>query len=431
MPESRRYDYIAYRIPAFAGMTNKIRASLGSTMPVNDIAAEKYMKELPAPAPEALELSERLADLIRRDIDSAGGALPFSAYMERCLYAPGLGYYSAGSRKFGSAGDFVTAPELSPLFGRCLAQTCNTVLEQLHGGDILEFGAGSGTLAVDVLGELERLGRLPDRYLILERSAELRARQQQRIADQLPQLRERVSWLDTLPEPGFSGVLLANEVLDAMPAERFHWTGTTIEQCFVTCSDAGFDWDLQPAQDDALVAAVQGVQQACALAAGYVSEVNLSIASWLESVAALIDRGLLLVCDYGYPRHEYYHPQRNTGTLMCHYRHRAHADPLLWPGLQDITTHVDFTTVAEAAAGAGLEVTGFTSQAGFLLDCGLDGLLQASGPVGSPAYIKAAQQVKQLTLPGEMGERFAFIGLARAVDGPLPGFRLQDMRHRL
>ncbi len=389
------------------------------------------MNDLPTPAPQALELSEQLADLIRRDIDSAGGALPFSAYMERCLYAPGLGYYSAGSRKFGAAGDFVTAPELSPLFGRCLAQTCSSVLEQVQGGDILEFGAGSGALAVDVLGELERLGRLPGRYLILERSAELRARQQQRIADQLPHLSERVSWLDTLPEPGFGGVLLANEVLDAMPAERFHWTGTTIEQFFVTCSDAGFDWDLQPAQDDALVAAVQGVQQACELAAGYCSEVNLSIAPWLESVGGLIDRGLLLVCDYGYPRHEYYHPQRNTGTLMCHYRHRAHDNPLLWPGLQDITTHVDFTAVAEAATSAGLEVTGFTSQAGFLLDCGLDGLLQASGPVGSPAYIKAAQQVKLLTLPGEMGERFAFIGLARAVDGPLPGFRLQDMRHRL
>jgi SAM-dependent MidA family methyltransferase len=389
------------------------------------------MNDLPAPSPQALALSERLADLVRKEIAAAGGALPFSVYMERCLYAPGLGYYSAGSRKFGSAGDFVTAPELSPLFGRCLAQTCAQVLEQLEGGDVLEFGAGSGALAVDVLGELERLGRLPGRYLILERSAELRERQQQRVAEQLPQLRNRVSWLDALPVPGFAGVLLANEVLDAMPAERFHWTGTTIEQFYVTCSDTGFGWQLQAANDEVLIAAVQGLQQACGLAAGYMSEVNLSIAPWLESVAGVIGRGLLLLCDYGYPRHEYYHPQRNRGTLMCHYRHRAHDDPFLWPGLQDITTHVDFTAVAEAGLAAGLDVTGYTTQAGFLLDCGLDGLLQASGPVGSQAYIKAAQQVKQLTLPGEMGERFAFIGLARDVDGPLPGFRMQDMRYRL
>lgn len=389
------------------------------------------MNDLPEPSPEALALSAQLADLLRQEIAAAGGALPFSAYMERCLYAPGLGYYSAGSRKFGSAGDFVTAPELSPLFGRCLAQTCNTVLEQVHGGDILEFGAGSGALAVDVLGELERLGRLPGRYLILERSAGLRARQQQRVADQLPHLHERVSWLDGLPEPGFNGVLLANEVLDAMPAERFRWTGTGIEQFYVICRGKGFDWCLQAAQDDALVAAVQAVQQACELAAGYVSEINLSIAPWLESVAGLIDRGLLLLSDYGYPRREYYHPQRNRGTLMCHYRHRAHEDPFLWPGLQDITTHVDFTAVAEAGVAAGLDVTGYTTQAGFLLDCGLDTLLQASGPVDSSSYIKAAQQVKQLTLPGEMGERFAFIGLARAVDGPLPGFRMQDRRQRL
>lgn len=400
-------------------------------MPGPGVAPETCMNELPAPSPPALALSERLTDLLQKDIAAAGGALPFSAWMERCLYAPGLGYYSAGSRKFGSAGDFVTAPELSPLFGRCLAQTCARVLEQLEAGDVLEFGAGSGALAMDVLRELERLGRLPGRYLILERSAELRARQQQRLAEQLPHLYGRVSWLDALPEPGFSGVLLANEVLDAMPAERFHWTGATIEQFCVTSSAAGFDWHRQAAQDGALVAAVQGVQQACELAAGYVSEVNLSIAPWLESVAGIIDRGLLLLCDYGYPRHEYYHPQRNRGTLMCHYRHRAHDDPFLWPGLQDITTHVDFTAVAEAGVAAGLEVTGFTSQAGFLLDCGLDTLLQASGPLGSLSYIKAAQQVKQLTLPGEMGERFAFIGLAKAIDGPLPGFRMQDMRHRL
>jgi SAM-dependent MidA family methyltransferase len=389
------------------------------------------MDDFPAPPEPAIALSERLTDLIRREIAAAGGALPFSVYMERCLYAPGLGYYSAGSRKFGPAGDFVTAPELSPLFGRCLAQTCARVLEQLQGGDILEFGAGSGALAVDLLGELERLRRLPGSYLILERSAELRERQQRRVAEQLPHLRPSVTWLETLPEPGFAGVLLANEVIDAMPAERFRWSGTGVEQYCVAVSDTGFDWRVQAAHDEALIAAVQGLVQDCGLAEGYISEVNLSMTPWLESVAGVIDRGLLLLCDYGYPRHEYYHPQRNRGTLMCHYRHRAHDNPFLWPGLQDITTHVDFTAVANAGAGAGLDVTGYATQAGFLLDCGLDNLLKATGPADSADYIRAAQQAKQLTLPGEMGERFAFIGLARDIDGPLPGFRMQDMRHRL
>ncbi|UCC56434.1 MAG: SAM-dependent methyltransferase [Gammaproteobacteria bacterium] len=389
------------------------------------------MNDFPAPPAHALALSERLTDLIRKEIAAAGGTLPFSVYMERCLYTPGLGYYSAGSRKFGSAGDFITAPELSPLFGRCLAQTCSHVLEQLQGGDILEFGAGSGVLAVDVLGELERLGRLPGRYLILERSAELRERQQQRVTEQLPHLRERINWLEALPEPGFAGVLLANEVVDAMPAERFRWTGAGVEQFCVSCSDTGFDWQLQAAHDAGLIAAVQELAREYRLADGYSSEFNLSIIPWMESVADVIGRGLLLLCDYGYPRREYYHPQRNGGTLMCHYRHRAHDNPFLWPGLQDITTHVDFTAVANAGVAAGLDVAGYATQAGFLLDCGLDTLLLATGPVDSVDYVRAAQQAKQLTLPGEMGERFAFIGLAKGVDGPLPGFRMQDIRHRL
>ncbi len=391
----------------------------------------KHMNELPEPPAEALALSERLADLIREEIAAAGGSIPFSRYMELCLYSPGLGYYSAGSQKFGAAGDFVTAPELSPLFGRCLAQSCASVLTELGGADILEFGAGSGRLAADILGELETVGQVPGKYYILERSAELRARQQETLRTRVPQLFERITWLDTLPQASIRGVLLANEVLDAMPVERFRWNGTAIELFHVQSEDDAFGWTPVEMHSGAVVEAVQRLVTDNELAAGYVSEINMTLAPWLASIAARLEQGILLLADYGYPRHEYYHPQRSTGTLMCHYRHRAHGNPFLWPGLQDITAHVDFTAVAEAGSAAGLEVTGYTSQAHFLLDCGIDRLLSATGPTDSLDYLKQAQQAKQLMLPGEMGERFKFIGLARGTEAPAPGFRLQDFSHRL
>jgi SAM-dependent MidA family methyltransferase len=387
--------------------------------------------ELPAPSAEQAACSEQLAGLVREAIDAAGGAIPFSQFMELCLYTPGLGYYSGGQRKFGTGGDFVTAPEISPLFGRCLARPCEDVLETLGGGDILEFGAGSGQLAADLLGELQDKDCLPERYLILERSAELRQRQQQTLHRQLPQLGERVSWIDTLPEPGFRGVVLANEVLDAMAVERFRWQGTAAERFCVGSGTGGFEWRLQPAADTRLAAAIAQVASGCDLAEGYVSEINLTLQPWLQGVADCVDRALLLLIDYGYPRSEYYHPQRSHGTLMCHYRHRAHPDPLLFPGLQDITAHVDFTAVAEAGVAAGLDVCGYTSQSWFLLDCGLDSLLQAAGPADTAAYLQQAQQAKTLILPGEMGERFKCIGLTRGIDMPVPGFRMQDQRGRL
>jgi SAM-dependent MidA family methyltransferase len=390
-----------------------------------------HMNDLPEPSAEALVLSERLAAVIRAEIAAGGGSIPFSRYMELCLYSPGLGYYSAGSQKFGAAGDFVTAPELSPLFGRSLAQSCASVLGELGGADILEFGAGSGRLAADILGELESAGQLPGRYCILERSAELRARQQAILRTQVPQLYERLVWLDALPQANFRGVVLANEVLDAMPVERFRWTGSAVELFHVRRRDQRFDWHPGETPGDAVAAAVQQLVAATGLAAGYVSEINMTLAPWLASIAALLDRGMVLLADYGYPRREYYHPQRSAGTLMCHYRHRAHDNPFLWPGLQDITAHVDFTAVAKAGSAAGLEVAGYTTQAHFLLDCGIDRLLSATGPTDSVDYLKHAQQAKQLMLPGEMGERFKFIGLTKGLDEPVPGFRLQDFRHRL
>jgi len=387
------------------------------------------MSELPAPSAHELELSAKLARVIREEIAAAGGGLPFSRFMELCLYAPGMGYYSAGRHKFGAGGDFVTAPEISPLFGRSLARACAPLLTSMDGSEILEFGAGSGRLAIDLLGELERLGCLPERYLILERSADLRLRQQQAIGKQLPQLLDRVAWIDSLPASGFRGVMLANEVLDAMSVERFRWDGERAALFYVRSEADAFAWQLDSSTEtpDRLTGCLDGLD----LAAGYESEINTSLQPWLQSVSESLQQGLVLLIDYGYPQHEYFHVQRSSGTLMCHYRHHAHADPLLWPGLQDITAHVDFTAVAEAAVAAGLAVAGYTTQAWFLLDCGLEELLQQAGPTDSTAYLKAAQQAKTLLLPGEMGERFKCIALTRDVDMPLPGFRLQDQRARL
>ena len=351
--------------------------------------------------------------------------------MELCLYSPGLGYYSAGAQKFGAAGDFVTAPEISTLFGRCLARTCSGVLEQLGNGEILEFGAGTGSLAATLLPELGRLGKLPERYLILERSGELRARQRETLRDLAPELFNRIDWLDCLPEQRICGVMLANEVLDAMPVERFRWNGDRVECCQVECRDKGFGWCLREARDVELVAAVRRLAAESGLVPGYVSEINLQIAPWLQSIAAQLERGLLLLIDYGYPRREYYHPQHHEGTLMCHYRHRAHDDPFVWPGLQDITAHVDFTAVAEAGAAAGLDVLGYTTQSWFLLDCGLEELLGAEGPIDSTAHLRRVQEAKTLILPGEMGERFKCIGMGRGLAEPVAGFRGADFRSRL
>lgn len=389
------------------------------------------MNDLPVPSALELELSDELASLVHREIAAAGGSIPFARFMELCLYAPGLGYYSAGQRKFGAGGDFVTAPEISPLFGRCLARSCGAVLQSLGGGDILEFGAGSGQLAIDLLGELESMGCLPEHYLVLERSAELKARQQQAIASHLPQLLDRVSWIDALPATGFRGVMLANEVLDAMAVERFQWDGDQAALFHVCSEGEGFAWQLQTGAGNDVTAVIENCVSGDNMDAGYISEFNPFLQPWLQTVADCLEQGLILLIDYGYPQYEFFHPQRSSGTLMCHYRQHAHPDPLLWPGLQDITAHVNFTAVAEAAVAAGLDVAGYTAQAYFLLDCGLEDFLLQSGPTDTTDYIKAAQQAKTLILPGEMGERFKCIGLTRALDIPVPGFRLQDQRERL
>lgn len=384
--------------------------------------------DLPTPPAEALEHSQQLQALIIDEIASNGGHIGFDRFMELALYAPGLGYYSAGSYKFGEAGDFITAPELSSLFSRCLANQCAEVLGKI-GGDILEFGAGSGVMAADILAELERLDCLPEHYFILELSADLRQRQQQTINDKVPQLAGRVSWLDALPQPGFCGVVLANEVLDAMPIHRFRIHEGEPHELHVVWD--GKEFLLQDGPPDAeLYGRLKQLQDEFALAEGYASEINLRAEEWVHSLGSFLQQGVALLIDYGFPRHEFYHSQRGDGTLMCHYRHRAHGDALLWVGLQDITTHVDFTSVGEAALEAGLAVRGYTNQAAFLIANGLTELLaQVEGDMKQQLTLSA--QVKRLTMPGEMGELFKVMALSRGWDGGLRGFSLRDDRVNL
>ncbi|MBV6422892.1 MAG: hypothetical protein NAOJABEB_00679 [Steroidobacteraceae bacterium] len=365
-----------------------------------------------------------MLDLVRARIAAAGGALPFADFMALALYAPGLGYYSAGARKFGAGGDFTTAPELSPLFGRCLARQCREVLA-VTGGAILEFGAGTGALAATVLAALADMRALPERYLILEVSADLRSRQQMRIAQLPTALAGRVEWLDRLPDEPLAGVVLANEVLDALPCERFVVRGGEAYRLGVAVDARGALEAVELATTLALPAGIDGA----ALPEGYQGELRPSIAPWIGSAAAALGHGLLLACDYGDARAPLYHADRIDGTLLCHFRHRAHGNPFIHVGLQDITAWVDFTAVAEAASAAGLEVAGFATQAALLLALGIERDV-AAVPDERTRYARATE-ARLLLLPTAMGESFKAIALTRGLDAALSGFSLQDLRHRL
>lgn len=389
--------------------------------------------DLPPPTPEALAVSEALRRRISDVIAAAGGAIPFRRYMTMALYEPGLGYYSAGAAKLGAAGDFVTAPEISALFGACLARQVAQILGSLGGGGVLEFGAGSGRLARDILLELERLGAPPAAYLILEVSADLRERQRRLLAGLPAALAGRVRWLDALPDD-FTGVVIANEVLDAMPVALLRKEGTHAwSELQVGVAASGFCWKaMSLAADSAPAAYLQAVEhEHGALPAGYTTEVCTELGPWFEALAAAVARGAALIVDYGYARSEYYHPDRATGTLLCHYRQRAHADPLVYPGLQDITASVDFTAAAEAAQDAGFAVAGYATQAQFLLSLGLLDLVGERAAADRRREIELAQQVRRLTLPAEMGERFKVLALLRGLEADLEGFRAGDLLHRL
>lgn len=384
---------------------------------------------LPPPGADALEHSTLLAARIARLIRDEGGWIGFDRFMALALFEPGLGYYSGGSRKFGAEGDFVTAPEISPLFGQALARQLVQVM-QASAAEVIEVGAGTGRLACDLLLALEKLGKLPTRYGILELSGELRVRQRESLMANAPHLLDRVVWLDDLPE-AFSGVVLANEVLDVMPVQLLVWNDKGIfERGVALDADDAFIWEDRPA-DDALRAVAARLPVLPPEEGEYCTEVCLAARAWVAEWARRLVKGAVILIDYGYPETEYYLPSRNTGTLQCYYRHRAHPEVLLWPGLNDITSFVDFTAMAEAGHAAGLRVAGYTSQASFLNNCGLLELLGEAGPVDSAAYLRAARAALRLVAPHEMGELFKVLAFTRGIDEPLLGMLRGDRTHAL
>ena len=381
----------------------------------------------PAPDAAGREHSARVAAAIARAIDNAGGFLPFDRYLQMALYAPGLGYYVAGARKFGAGGDFVTAPELTPLFGAALATQIAPILAATSGREVVELGAGSGMLAADLLMALATRGTPAAHYRIVEVSAELKERQRATIAARAPAELARVEWSEGLPDK-IDGAVLMNEVLDAIPAHLIARRGGRWQERGVKRHGERFIAADRPLEDARLVA----IATARFPAQGdYASEINPAAEALVELIARRLISGAMLIVDYGFPRAEYYHPQRHEGTLMGHYRHHAHADPFLWPGLSDLTTHVDFTAMADAGARAGLTVAGFASQASFLLSCGLLDRLQAVGVPDSTAYLREASAVQLLTSPAEMGELVKVLALARSDAVEWPGFAQGDRSHRL
>lgn len=393
--------------------------------------------DLPLPDAEESAHSARLAALLKDEI-ARNGPMPFSRFMERCLYAPGLGYYSAGRTKFGAAGDFVTAPELGDLFAQTFAHAFAPVFGTLGGGaDFVELGGGSGAFAEAALRALAAAGHAPARYRILEPSADLRERQRERLRASLPHaLAARVEWLDRPPADAWQGVLFANEVIDALPATRFSVAnGEVFEEHVVDAGADGFAWRARPA-DMLVAAAVRHLERELGtrFADGYRSELLPQMPYWMQAVLGTLERGLAVFVDYGYARGEYYRADRRDGTLACHYRHRVHADALRWPGLQDLTASVDFSALAEAGAGAGLELGGYVAQGAFLLHAGLPTwFAEAHAEADEAARYALAQQVKRLTLPGQMGDGFKVMWFTRAIEaGPaITATLAADERHRL
>ncbi|MGF6957627.1 class I SAM-dependent methyltransferase [Paraburkholderia youngii] len=390
---------------------------------------------LPAPGPSALAQSDALVAEIRAQLEAAGGWLPFDRYMERALYAPGLGYYSGGARKFGlradDGSDFVTAPELSPLFAATLARPVAEALEASGTREVMEFGAGTGKLAAGLLNALDTLGAEFDNYSIVDLSGELRERQRETIAAAAPALLAKVRWLDALPER-FEGVVIGNEVLDAMPVRLFAQNGGVWHERGVVWRDGAFAFDDRPvaaAADRALLTEIDTDRENAG--DGYVTETHEAARAFTRTICTMLARGAILLIDYGFPRHEYYHDQRAQGTLMCHYRHRAHGDPFLYPGLQDITAHVEFTGIAEAGVDTGADLLGFTSQARFLLNAGVTEVLGEIDPADTRRFLPAANAVQKLLSEAEMGELFKVIAFSRGLDDTLRAFSSGDRSHTL
>jgi len=386
---------------------------------------------LPEPDAESVAHSGRVAAHIIDVIGQSGGSISFAEYMQYALYAPGLGYYSAGSKKLGADGDFVTAPEISPLFGRVLARQTAFVFEQLGSGSLLEPGAGSGALAVSVLSKLDELGALPDRYMILEVSADLMERQETRIRSECPQHFDRVEWISKLPGD-FTGVVIANEVADAIPVERFRIHDNEVMQARVATDGVNFTWQYVAAPEQ-LRHAVRNIEADIGrtFTNGYESEVSLGLKNWVADLSNSVGEGAVLLIDYGLTRREYYAPERGQGWLRCHFRHHAHDDPLVLPGIQDLTAWVDFSTVADAASDAGMTVAGYVTQAHLLMAGGLEEEFADFTSLPVAKQIELSGQVKLLTLPAEMGENFKCIGLCRGDILLPPALVASDRAHQL
>src|SRR5258706_1963362 len=378
---------------------------------------------LPPPTPDASAHSRELAEHIAGAIVAEGEWIPFSRYMELALYAPGLGYYAAGARKFGSDGDFVTSPEISPMFAKCFALQAAQVLKAV-GGDILELGPGSGVFAADLFEALKELGEAPQRYLLLEVSPDLRERQRELLVARFPADIARFTWIDRLPDR-MRGIVIANEVLDVVPWSLRHGADGGLMESGVVLTEAGFAFEDAQLQDGELKRRAES-----AFPPGdydYLSEVNFAAEALVRTIAAMLEAGVAIFIDYGFPEREYYHPQRSMGTLRCHYRHRVHGDPFFMPGLQDITAHVGFSAMARAAEQGGAEGHGLTTQAYFLISCGLAVLVSAGDPTMTLSRLKGTSAVHRLIAPSEMGELFKVLGFGKGIDVPILGF--QSARH--
>lgn len=389
---------------------------------------------LPQPTQAGLQHSQKLRTYIVNRIQESEGWISFADFMELVLYTPGMGYYSGDNTKFGIKGDFVTAPEISALFGKTLAKQAKQVFRLLDQASILEFGAGSGKLALDLLSELEQHDQLPKHYFILELSAELQQRQRALFEAHAPQFLNRLIWLTQLPEL-FSGLIIANEVLDAMPTHLIAWRSDNVCERGVGLDQQNFTWIDKPLVDDELLciahqlAPLIGVNEANFLS--YVSEISLANRYFIGSLAKILRAGLILLIDYGFGQREYYHPQRSMGTVMCHYRHYAHDDPFYLPGLQDITSHVDFSAINQVASCNNLQLLGYTNQAHFLINCGITELLSKVSVVDTAAYLPLSNQLQRLVSPAEMGELFKVIALGKNFDETPIGFTRGNLFHLL
>lgn len=389
------------------------------------------LQDLPVPDNNAQQQCRMLTDLILAEIDANNGQIGFDRFMQMALYQPALGYYSAGARKFGSDGDFTTAPEISPLFSICIARQCEQIFNETGSAIVLELGAGTGVMACDVIAELQRRNSLPEQYLILETSADLRQRQQQLLQQRHADIFNRLVWLDSLPDKPLNGIIVANEVLDAMPVHRITILNNTVYELMVARDENSFIWQksLREFMPEQMQRVLGGLVQG--LPDGYTSEFNELLPAFIEALSASLGSGAILLTDYGYPRREYYHPQRTEGTLSCYYRHRRHDNPFLYTGIQDITASVDFTLVAESAHASGFEIYGFTTQAGFLVSCGLEKIITEISAGDDKAFLRYTQQAGKLILPGEMGETFKVMMLGRNIEQPLIGAGYGSHLHRL